>query len=96
MPSRGVPCATAVVPKREAQITAALGHLHNRLDELDKFISEHAERLQPILRQTEANKDECAPPEEILCPVADNIRSASKKVLRFTAIISGLTERAEV
>lgn len=94
--SHGGLAAAASAPRVQTQVDSLLSQLNNNLDQLDKAIQAHREKISPVLRSepvVENNKGES--PEEVLVPVADAIRSHAKRVFRLTHQVESMTERAE-
>ena len=74
-----------------------LGELTNALDQLDKAIETHANKLEPVLSpcSPEPDNPKTAAPDEVLCDVADRLRGASRRIHLLRANIEALTNRAE-
>lgn len=87
---------TAVAAPR-TQVESLLGELSHEIDQLEKSLGAHAAKLESVLRQ-EAEplaKPECPPPEEMLVPVADRIRSQLKRIMSLRRGLENLTQRTE-
>lgn len=92
-----VTLAASVQERTPTQVSANLTALTEALDMLDKSLSTHAEKLEPVLSPccpvaSDANK---AAPDEVLCNVADRLRTATRRLHNLRQQIEGITARAE-
>ena len=69
---------------RQSQVDEQLERLERQIERMDGISSEFISRLSSVLRMEPINKCEQTEPEEILVPLADNLRSIVGKVFRIT------------
>lgn len=91
----GCPAAQKVRP--QTQVEAHTSEIEREIERLEKSLDIHAEKLQSVLRVTDQAPcaKECEPPEEMLVPSADKLRSIRKQLTRLRLALEDLTERTE-
>lgn len=81
----------------QTQVEVQVSEIQRELERGDKALAVHAEKLQPVLRQGAelAKNAECQPPEEMLVPSADALRTIQKRMTRQRLALENMTERTE-
>lgn len=89
--------ATQLAPRPQTQVECFVNEIAAALESFDKELTMHEEKISPILAPCEPAKNgaEVAPPEEMICPVADRLRSHRKYIDALRRRLAGLTERAQ-
>ncbi len=73
-----------------------MADLINAIETFDKSLQCHAIKIEPVLspcKPTAVGQD--AAPHEVICTVADQIRTACNRVNSLRITLESLTERAE-
>ena len=86
----------ATSPRVATQVETLISELTVEIDNLEKAFGSHVAKIESVLRQ-EACVDakECQPPEEMLVPVADRIRSQAKRIMLIRRGLENVTQRTE-
>ncbi len=83
---------------RESQVQTQLHILGAAIEQLQKLTASLNERLKPVVMQEKANdaKTPSLPPNAILCPLAEQIRTRTQAVNGLASNLDSLLGRLEV
>lgn len=89
--------AVANAARPQTQVECYLKELASSIEQLDKQIHLHQEKIEPVLTPCAPQKSggEVAVPEEAICSVADRLRSHCKAIDGLRLCLAELTDRAQ-
>lgn len=82
--------------ERQSQLSRELDSANCQVDSLDKIVSALAQRLQPLLRDECPTESDCKMAIETIVPVADIVRSTTRRIGNITDRLDSILNRIEL